>query len=142
MMFFILYFSRVTYEQKLEKKISVQSCKYWAYILNCTYFSINQVRKIFWVVKHNLAAGVQPILLKPRAFRSHKHLFCIFFNSGHRYCCKMLAYFHQFFTCLINELVSKTLTSAASFEHIVASLISKGSNLIVRYYIQRLIILI
>ena len=36
----------------------------------CAKFSINPVRKMVRVVKHNLAGGVQSILLKDRVIRN------------------------------------------------------------------------
>ena len=46
----------------------------------CSKFSINPVRKLFWVVEQNLAAGVQSILLKPRVIRNREHFFRKFSN--------------------------------------------------------------
>ena len=36
---------------------------------------------MFWVVKQNLTAGVQRVLLKPRGIGNHKHFFVIFLTD-------------------------------------------------------------
>ena len=64
----------------------------------CAEFSINLIRKTFWVVKHNLTAGVQSILVKPLVIRSRKQFFEIFLTEAVASIAKCL---HNFINSLL-----------------------------------------
>ena len=72
-------------------------------------FSFNPFKMNVWVIKHNLAAGVQSKL----RFYSY---FVFNFLLGYRQFCKMFAHFYQFITCIYNEIVCKALALTGTFK--------------------------
>ena len=74
--------------------------------------SFNPVKRDVWVIRHNLAAGIQSTLIL-------ESYLVFIFHWGYNQICKMFTHFHYFFTCLFNEIVHKNLALMGTFKDTV-----------------------